>query len=82
MDLYKDVEKAIRQHEVSVRVDGGIQEHDVRDAIRWVMRCNPDIFWFVHQYRYDRENKTVSLRYQFFRETVFSVSLWSSTKSQ
>ncbi len=68
MDLYKDVEKAIRQHEVSVRVDGGIQEHDVRDAIRWVMRCNPDIFWFVHQYRYDKENKTVSLRYQFSKE--------------
>ena len=39
-------------------------ESDVRHAIRWVMRDNPDIFWFVHQYHYDKDDGIVSLRYR------------------
>lgn len=39
-------------------------ESDIRHAIRWVMRDNPDIFWFVHQYHFDKDNGIISLRYR------------------
>ena len=68
MNLYSNIEQAIRQHEDTIRVDDNAMESDVRHAIRWVMRDNPDIFWFVHQYHFDQERKTISFRYQFSKE--------------
>ena len=65
MNLYNHVEQAIRLHEEIIHVDDNVQESDVRHAIRWVMRDNPDIFWFVHQYHYDKTKKTIFFRYQF-----------------
>lgn len=62
MNLHKDIEQAIRQHEEILYVDDGVREDDIRYAIRWVMRENPDIFWFVHQYHFD--NGIVSFRYR------------------
>ena len=62
--LYKRTEQAIRQHKEILLVENNITESDVRHAIRWVMRDNPDIFWFVHQYHFDKDNGIVSLRYR------------------
>ena len=62
--LYIQVEQTIRQHGEKLHIDDDITEADVRHAIRWVMRDNPDIFWFVHQYQFDKGNGTVSLKYR------------------
>jgi len=64
MNLDNYIEQAIRQHEETLHVDDNVQETDVRHAIRWVMRYNPDIFWFVHQYFFDKDNGVVSFRYR------------------
>lgn len=64
MNLYSIVNNTIRQHKEILHVEKDISESDVRYAIRWVMRDNPDIFWFVHQYRFDKDNGIVSLRYR------------------
>ena len=50
MDLYSQIEQAIRRHEKSLPIGKEVKEEDVRYAVRWVMRDHPDIFWFVHQY--------------------------------
>lgn len=64
MNIYNNIEQIIRHHEEILHVDVGVQEDDVRHAIRWVMRDNPDIFWFVHQYHFDKDNGIVSFRYR------------------
>lgn len=64
MNLYESIEKSIRGYEESLHVTNEVTESDVRYAIRWVMRDNPDIFWFVHQYHFDKDNGIVSLRYR------------------
>ncbi len=62
--LNKQIEQAIRQHKEALRVRNGATETDVRHAVRWVMRDNPDIFWFVHQYHFDKDKGIVSFRYR------------------
>lgn len=64
MNLYESIEESIREHEESLHVTNEVTESEVRHAIRWVMRDNPDIFWFVHQYHFDKDNGIVSLRYR------------------
>ena len=68
MNLYESIEKSIREHEESLHVSSEVRESDVRYAIRWVMRDNPDIFWFVHQYHFDEKSGKITLRYQFSKE--------------
>ena len=62
--LYRQIEQAIRQHAEYLNVGNSVTETEVRHAIRWVMRDNSDIFWFVHQYHFDKDNGIVSLRYR------------------
>lgn len=62
--IYTEIELSIRQHNEFLKVGKNVLEADVRHAIRWVMRNNPDIFWFVHQYHFDKDNRIVSLRYR------------------
>ena len=64
MKLYSIVNNTIRQHKEILHVEKCVTESDIRHAIRWVMRDNPDIFWFVHQYHYDKDNGIVSFRYR------------------
>ena len=64
MNLYESIEKSIREHEESLHVANEVTEAEVRHAIRWVMRDNPDIFWFVHQYHFDKNHGIVSFRYR------------------
>lgn len=63
MNLFESIEKSIREHEESLHVANEVTEVEVRHAIRWVMRDNPDIFWFVHQYHFDKDNGILSFRY-------------------
>lgn len=64
MNLYESIEKSIREHEENLHVANEVTEVEVRHAIRWVMRDNPDIFWFVHQYHFDKNHGIVSFRYR------------------
>lgn len=50
--LYHIIEQAIRLHVSSVEVSYSTIESDVYMAIRQVMRDNPDIFWFSHQWSF------------------------------
>ena len=68
MNLYELIELAIRLHDEMLPVGDGVNESDIRHAVRWVMRDNPDIFWFVHQYRLEPGGRKVSFRYQFSQE--------------
>lgn len=72
MVLYDTIEQAIRQHKNNVIV-GQATSHEVRNAIRWVMRNNPDIFWFAHQYHFDEETGVIQLYYTFSKERVESI---------
>lgn len=50
--LYSIIEQAIRSFATSVEVPNTSTENDIYMTIRQVMRENPDIFWFSHQWRY------------------------------
>ena len=64
MELYLKIEQAIRQHKSFLYVGNNVTEKSVRHAIRRVMRDYPDIFWFVHQYHFNKDNGIVSFRYR------------------
>lgn len=69
MKLHELFEKAIRNHKTTVHINTEDDQSDaVHQAIRKVMRDNPDIFWFVHQYSFDERTGTISLSYQFSNE--------------
>lgn len=57
------IEQTIRSHHTSVEVDEYITEDNVYRANRQVMRDNPDIFWFSHQWRYSQAESVVRFRY-------------------
>ena len=63
--LYKKVEQTIRQYEEILHVDKDVTLSDIRNAIRWIMRDNPDIFWFAHQYHYDEASSTYTFNIHF-----------------
>ena len=71
--LYKKLKQTIRQYEGVHHVDKVVTESDVRNAIRWIMRDNPDIFWFAHQYHYDESNSTIHFQYTFSPERVKTI---------
>ena len=73
MELYEQIERAIRQHYDFINVGNSVTEVEVRHAIRWVMRDNPDIFWFVHQYHFDKDHGIVSFRYRCSLERCASI---------
>ena len=71
--LYKKVEQTIRQYEEILHVDKDVTVSDIRNAIRWIMRDNPDIFWFAHQYQFDEASFTIHFQYTFSAERVKTV---------
>ena len=64
-EIYHSIHHAIRSHSIHCSLSPDAKEEDVRYAIRWVMRDNPDIFWFSYQYRFDPSAKMVSFKYTF-----------------
>ena len=71
--LYDDIYAAICSHRSDLKLNQSSKPDEIRNAIRWVMRNNPDIFWFAHQYHYDEVNSTIHFRYTFSAERVNTI---------
>lgn len=67
-NIYDIIEQAIRSYSFSVRIIEGCSQNDVYMAIRQVMRDNPDIFWFSHQWEYKEEDNKVYFHYTLGKE--------------
>lgn len=67
------LETAIRSHITDLELQHFYTEDDIRKAIRWVMRDNPDIFWFAHQYYYDKFNSSIRFQFTFSQDRVKSI---------
>lgn len=70
---YFDLEYSIRSHRTKLELVQYSSPNDIRNAIRWVMRDNPDIFWFAHQYHYDEASSTIHFQYTFSAERVKTI---------
>ncbi|MBQ7042483.1 MAG: protein kinase [Muribaculaceae bacterium] len=70
---YFDLEYSIRNQRTKLKLIQYSSPNEIRDAIRWVMRDNPDIFWFAHQYHYDKANSTIHFQYTFSEERVKTI---------
>ena len=68
-----NIRNGIRQLEKVLHIDNTIPESELRNAIRWIMRDNPDIFWFAHQYHYDEASSTIHFQYTFSPERVKTI---------
>ncbi len=73
MKLYDKIWNSIRQIKNTLHIDSIRPESEVRHAIRWIMRDNPDIFWFAHQYHYDEASFTIHFQYTFSPERVKTI---------
>ena len=73
MELYDKIEKEIRHHKGYLYIGNEMSKEEIRYAIRWVMRDNPDIFWFAHQYHYDEASSTIHFQYTFSAERVKTI---------
>ena len=73
MKLYTNIRTCIQQIKKTLHINSTIPESEVRHAIRWVMRDNPDIFWFAHQYHYDEASSTIHFQYTFSAERVKTI---------
>lgn len=62
-NLDSTIEKAIRNHESEVKLLTHVTDDDVYRSVRNVMRNNPDIFWFSHQWDYKEKEHKVYFRY-------------------
>ncbi|MCQ2296230.1 MAG: TIR domain-containing protein [Bacteroidales bacterium] len=66
--LFNIIEQALRAHLPFVEVDTSATDDDVYMAIRQVMRDNPDIFWFSHQWSHLQSEAIVRFRYTIDNE--------------
>lgn len=73
MELYYKIDKAIRLHKGNFCIGNEISKDEIRYAIRWIMRDNPDIFWFAHQYHYEKASSTIHFQYTFSPERVKTI---------
>lgn len=62
-DLYKQIGKVIRNHQSELAVPTGTTEGDIYTDVRDVMRNDPDIFWFSHQWKYVENKHLVQFFY-------------------
>lgn len=72
-ELYTQIETAIRGYQEKLCTYNPITADDIRYAVRWVMRNNPDIFWFAHQYHYDKVHSSIHFQYAFSAERVYTI---------
>lgn len=73
MKLYTNIRTGIQQRKKTLHINSTIPESEVRYTIRWIMRDNPAIFWFAHQYHYDEANSTIHFQYTFSPERVKTI---------
>ena len=71
--LYHDIYSAVYSHNSDLKLNQSSTPNEIRNAIRWIMRDNPDIFWFAHQYYYDKGNSTIHFQYTFSPERVKTI---------
>ena len=71
--IYCDIEDCIRNQSANLKIERAVTSDEVRHAIRWIMRDNPDIFWFAHQYHYDEASSTIYFQYAFSAERVKTI---------
>lgn len=71
--LYHDIYSAVYSHNSDLKLNQSSTPNEIRNAIRWVMRDNPDIFWFAHQYHYDEASSTIHFQYTFSAERVKTI---------
>ena len=72
-ELYTKIETAVRNLQQEVSVNAAVTTEEIRYAVRWVMRDNPDIFWFAHQYHYDKVHSSIHFQYTFSAERVDTI---------
>lgn len=66
--LYKQIEQAIRYHALQMSVPIGTTQDDVYQCIRSIMRENPEIFWFSHQWKYTENDQSIRFHYTIDKE--------------
>lgn len=66
--LYQQLEEALRHHVTNMSMPDGTTQDEVYQSIRQIMRENPDIFWFSHQWRYTEDDHTIRFRYTISKE--------------
>ena len=71
--IYSDIEDSIRNQYKSLKIETSSTPCEIRNAIRWIMRDNPDIFWFAHQYHYYEAISTIHFQYTFSAERVKTI---------
>ncbi len=71
--LYHDIYSAVYSHNSDLKLNQSSTPCEIRNAIRWIMRDNPDIFWFAHQYHYDEASSTIHFQYTFSPERVKTI---------
>lgn len=62
------VEEAIRNHKSELKLLPHITDNNVYMSVRTVMRGNPDVFWFSHQWEYKKEEHKVYFHYTLGKE--------------
>ena len=68
VELKEQIEKVIRGHVLQMTVPKGTTQDDVYQCIRSIMRENPDIFWFSHQWNYTENDQTIRFHYTISKE--------------
>ncbi len=71
--LYNDIYSAVYSHNSDLKLNQSSTPCEIRNAIRWIMRDNPDIFWFANQYHYDEASSTIHFQYTFSEERVKTI---------
>ena len=57
--LYNQIYFVIYNHKDNLKINQSSTSYEIRNAIRWVMRDNTEIFGFAHQYHYDETSSTI-----------------------
>lgn len=57
------IKEAIHKHDTQLQLSSCILENEIYHAIKLVMRENPDIFWFSHQWSYSEADNILHLHY-------------------
>lgn len=73
LKIYTQIETAIRSGQEQISVSDTITAENIQRAVRWIMRDNPDIFWFAHQYHYDKVHSSIHFQYTFSKERVNTI---------
>lgn len=72
-EIYVDIEYYIRNCKTRLDLKYSPQIDEIHNAIRWIMRENPDIFWFAHQYHFDETTSSLYFQYTFSAERIKTI---------